>query len=340
VTDVVITDPGELRISKLTGPQPTPGPGEVVVEVDRVSLCGSDCRLYRGTYGGPHTYPVRFGHEWSGRVAATGPRVDLAVGTEVTGDCSRWCGGCDLCQVDRNLCRQIEKFGLTVDGFSTRRRVVPAQYLYPDPYRLGPRLRALAEPFAVALHAFDRALALQPRPQSVLIVGAGPIGLACALVAARHHHLAAVALCEPDPVRATIAASIVPEVAVEPDGTGRHQLVVECAGSASGVDTAITRADPHGQVVLLGLGHAVPTQLGLAVTKGLRLVGSIGGTGAFPTALAFLDRNRQVAGSLVTGTHVAAKAGDAFAAAVEDQTQLKIQVCFEEDCDVEDDRDA
>ena len=76
VQDLLLTAPGELRAAVSVPPLPALGPDDVLVEVDRVTLCGSDHRLFDGTYGGPRRYPIRFGHEWSGRVVDTGPNGD------------------------------------------------------------------------------------------------------------------------------------------------------------------------------------------------------------------------------------------------------------------------
>jgi L-iditol 2-dehydrogenase len=92
---------------------------QVLIRTHAVGLCGSDIGLYLGTYEGPRNYPIYFGHEWSGTVVTVGQDVTtLQPGDKVTGDCSIFCGRCRLCAQDRNLCQQIEKFGITIDGAS------------------------------------------------------------------------------------------------------------------------------------------------------------------------------------------------------------------------------
>ena len=98
---------------------PKPAEGEALLKMLYCGICGSDIHLFNGTYNGPHSYPMRFGHEWSGVVEAVGSEVTrVEVGDVVTGDCSRYCGACPSCEVDKNLCQHIEKFGITVDGAS------------------------------------------------------------------------------------------------------------------------------------------------------------------------------------------------------------------------------
>src|SRR5450830_1110049 len=78
---------------------------EVLIKVNNIGLCGSDIQLYNGTYKGPLNYPILFGHEWSGTVIETGKSVKkVAPGDRVTGDCSKFCGTCELCKYDKNLC--------------------------------------------------------------------------------------------------------------------------------------------------------------------------------------------------------------------------------------------
>ena len=96
-----------------------PGEGQVLIRIDNFNLCGSDLRIYEGTYSGPMRYPIYVGHEWAGRVEAIGHGVKhLKAGDPVTGDCSLWCGTCPYCAHDKNLCEKIEKVGMTRDGAS------------------------------------------------------------------------------------------------------------------------------------------------------------------------------------------------------------------------------
>ena len=178
---VSIIKPGEIKISRIKESDLSPGKKEVLVEVNTVSLCGSDYRLFNGTYGGPSVYPILFGHEWSGKVAATGSGVtSVKKGNRVTGDCSCWCGDCPNCAGDKNLCYNIEKFGITKDGFSQQFAVVPEKYLYVAPSSISYEVLALSECFAVALRAIYRLRdnSQQPSPGRILIIGSGPLGMA------------------------------------------------------------------------------------------------------------------------------------------------------------------
>jgi threonine dehydrogenase-like Zn-dependent dehydrogenase len=346
VQDLLLTAPGELRAADRVPPLPALGPDDVLVEVDRITLCGSDHRLFDGTYGGPLRYPIRFGHEWSGRVVDTGPNGASLLDRWVTGDCSRWCGACPRCTTDRNLCRDIEKFGITVDGFSSRLRAVDRRYLYPDICDLGAGLLALSEFFAVADHGLRR---LTPHEDDdVLVIGAGALGLASYLILTHHYGVGSVRVLESDPAKAARVKELFPGALVEPpppledDATGyeafardaRHSLVVECSGSATGLNSALVLARTLGRVLCFGLRHSTEVRTDLLVLKGLTLIGSIGGTGSFADVHAFLDTHREQAARLVTHRFTADAAEQAFAPAAADEqadVRIKTQILFGEE---------
>jgi L-iditol 2-dehydrogenase len=276
--------------------------------------------------------------------ASAGSR--LRPGTQVTGDCSRWCGACELCERDRNLCRRIEKFGITTDGFAVRRRTVPERYLYADPHGLPADVLALCEIFAVALRGVGRALgsAAAP-PREALVVGGGALGIAVALLLRYHLELPAVWVLERDPgkldlLRRRFSRLRWLEDAAEPrresatyadlHRLARFPVVFECSGSASGLERALLLAGMGATVVDLGLGAARGVDSRLVVTKGLSLLGSIGGTGAFPAAMGFLARHRDVAARLITHRFEAEEAAAAFLCGAQEPGRLKVQLRFGE----------
>lgn len=340
VRDLLLIGPGELRAAATGPPLPVLGPDEALVEVDRVTLCGSDQRLYDGTYGGPRSYPIRFGHEWSGRVVDAGGGAAGLLGRWVTGDCSRWCGRCDRCPTDRNLCRHIEKFGLTVDGFSTRLRVVDRRYLYPDDFDLGAGLLALSEFFAVAHHGLSR-VGLR-EDDDVLVIGAGALGLASVLLLRHRHRVRSVRVLESDPRKAKLVTELFPGVPVDvpPEGPGpgaadyaaltedaRHPVVVECSGSEQGMNTALAQVLPRGRVLYFGLRASAHLRTDLIVAKGLEITGSIGGTGSFREIHSFLAGHRADCARLITHRLPAERAQDAFVSA-DDGVRIKTQILF------------
>ena len=176
----VLERPGSMLLVERDEPA-DPGPGEVLVAVRRVGICGTDHHAYRGMQNF-FAYPRVLGHELAVEV--------LTVGASVTkirpGDlCAVLpyisCGTCRPCRSGRaNCCERINVLGVTQDGGLRERMVVPATHLFTDPALTLDQL-VLVETLGVGWHAVARA---RPEPDdSVLVLGAGPIGLAVALAA-------------------------------------------------------------------------------------------------------------------------------------------------------------
>ena len=112
----VIEGPGRAGVREV--PEPVAGPGQVLVEVDRVGLCGTDVELFTGEMAylrqGHAAYPLRPGHEWCGTVSAVGDGVDGSwLGRRVTGDTMLGCGRCPRCRGGRHhVCEQRREIGI------------------------------------------------------------------------------------------------------------------------------------------------------------------------------------------------------------------------------------
>jgi (R,R)-butanediol dehydrogenase/meso-butanediol dehydrogenase/diacetyl reductase len=174
--------PRDIRVEEV--PEPEAGPSEVVVEVARNGICGSDLHTYTGAVTGGatmHVPGVILGHEFAGVVRSTGADVDdIAVGTPVAVAPIEWCGRCWPCRQGwPNLCRRLALYGgyrLALHGGLAPLVAVSRRSLFPVPDGLDVANAALAEPVAVAVHAVRRAPV--PLGASVMVLGAGPIGLA------------------------------------------------------------------------------------------------------------------------------------------------------------------
>jgi len=181
----VLTAPGEYAVQEV--PAPVPGPGEAVVDVERVGVCGTDVEFFTGAmtylHQGHAAYPMRLGHEWAGRVAAVGDGVDPAwLGRRVMGDTMLGCGACRRCRRDRqHVCDQRQEVGIRGDrpGALAEQLAVPAASLHALPDTVDAELGALVEPGGTALRA-ARATA-SGAGDRVLILGPGTIGLLTAM---------------------------------------------------------------------------------------------------------------------------------------------------------------
>jgi len=173
---VTLTKPRTLAIDRTA--VPVPGPGEILIKVLRVGVCGSDPTIYRGLH--PYvTYPVVMGHEFSGLIAALGAGVTgHTLGERVTVIPHLVCGECEPCRSETyNFCEKLRCTGAEADGAHVEYKCMPAPMVIPIPQAMTLDDAALVEPAAVGYHGAQRG---DLRPQdAVLVIGAGPIGLFC-----------------------------------------------------------------------------------------------------------------------------------------------------------------
>lgn len=169
---------------------PTVGPGQVVVDIELVGVCGTDIEFFTGEmqylHEGLASYPIRLGHEWCGQVSAVGAGVDPAlVGTRTTGDTMLGCGACYRCVSGRHhVCEFRFEVGVRGGwpGALAEQLVVPSTSLHALPESVDAVAGAMVEPGGNALRSVWAA-DLGPRDR-VLIIGPGTIGLLTAKFAA------------------------------------------------------------------------------------------------------------------------------------------------------------
>ncbi|MCB2175608.1 MAG: alcohol dehydrogenase catalytic domain-containing protein [Actinomycetales bacterium] len=183
----VVTAPGAADV--LDVDEPVAGPGEVVVEIDRVGVCGTDVEFFVGDMEylrtGHASYPIRLGHEWSGRVVALGDGVDPAwLGRRTTGDTMLGCGECRRCRSGRpHVCEDRYELGIRggFPGALAERMAYPARWLHPLPDAVDDAAGAMVEPGGNALRSVEAARIRSG--DRVLVAGPGTIGLLVALFA-------------------------------------------------------------------------------------------------------------------------------------------------------------
>jgi L-iditol 2-dehydrogenase len=240
---------------------PTPGPGQALLRIRAVGLCGSDRHwLVDGGIGDATLLtPLVLGHEFAATVE-TGPLA----GRRVAVDPADTCGTCDLCRGNRsNLCQAIRFAGHgATDGALREWMAWPEDCLYPVTDRLTDVEAALVEPLAVAIHAAD--LGHVTQSTSVAVIGSGPIGILLVALARRagvsrviatdplRHRLdLATALGATETVQAS--ADEQARTILEVSGGQAPDLVFEVAGEPSAVEAAIGAAAPGGRVILVGI---------------------------------------------------------------------------------------
>ncbi|GAA4357338.1 zinc-dependent alcohol dehydrogenase [Angustibacter luteus] len=183
----VLTGPREFEVQEVE--TPTAAPGQVVVDVERVGVCGTDVEFFTGEMQylteGHARFPMRLGHEWSGTVASVGAGVDESwVGHRVTGDTMLGCGVCRRCRGGhQHVCQDRFEVGIRggYAGALAEQVAVPATSLHALPEGLDPVAGALVEPGGNALRCV---LGAQLEPgERLLVLGPGTIGLLVALFA-------------------------------------------------------------------------------------------------------------------------------------------------------------
>ncbi|MDR6688640.1 threonine dehydrogenase-like Zn-dependent dehydrogenase [Arthrobacter sp. 1088] len=298
ITALVKSDPspglGNVSVARL--PEPTPGPRDVLVELIYAGLCHTDVAMVdrdaaaRGGYR--PSFPLTLGHEFVARVVELGSAVPdmigngdadpgLQPGQRVVGGSHVTCRRCSRCLSGRSmLCENLKVLGLDIDGICASRFVVPAVNIVPVPDSVTDETAALAEPFAVAVHAVERANFDQFPPgylPRVAVVGPGTVGLLvqCALgeypVTMIGTPADADQLALARDLGATACLAIGPDDSVEQ----AFDVVIEAAGHHSAVATAVAACTDGGTVVCVGL-PAQPTPVDTAdlARREINIVGS------------------------------------------------------------------
>ncbi|MCP2333245.1 MULTISPECIES: alcohol dehydrogenase catalytic domain-containing protein [Actinoalloteichus] len=309
---------------------PEPGVGQVLVRVAAVGVCGSDVHYYEHGRIGDFVVdsPLVLGHEASGTVVRLGPEVlGPEVGQRVALEPQSTCDRCEQCARGRyNLCPNVVFFATPpVDGAFAEYVVVDARRAHPVPDGLSDEAAALIEPLAVAVHATAKAR-VEPG-QSVLVSGAGPVGLLCAQVALARG-AGRVTVTDVNEHRLRVAARLgahqVLNVAEEPDAdVAPAEVVLECSGAARAVEWSVRRAAPAGTVVLVGMGATVTLPLDLIQARELWITGTFRYAHAYPAAIALASSGAVELDDLVTGRFDLDGVEDALLSARRDPTALK-----------------
>lgn len=233
---------------------PTPGFGEVVVAVETTGICGTDLRIYDGSFG-PSRFPLIPGHEIAGRVVALGDGVErLEEGVLAAVDPTLVCGHCSYCRRGRaNLCDDWGAIGDTVDGAFAEYVVAPEDNVYVVGDALTAPETAMIEPVACAVHGIDR-LRVSPG-DDILVYGAGSMGLVLGqlLREAGGSRIHVVDLnAERLPRAEQLFADATATSADEFDHEGYH-LVVDVTGAIPAIEDGFDRVRRGGTLFVFGV---------------------------------------------------------------------------------------
>ncbi len=353
---VVLYGQHDIRLETDWPEPPPPGPGEVTIEVSWCGVCGTDIEGWQFGLGifpvdEPHPLtgrktPLVLGHEFSGRIARLGEGADgLRIGQPVASEVVVACGACHYCQRHYfSLCPQTGAIGMSSDGAFARFVNMPAHNAFPLPAGFPEDIAALAEPVAVGVHAARRG-GIRPGHR-VLVIGAGPIGLAC-LAVARIAGASDVYVAELNPRRLRVARDLGATEAFDGDDAGwpdalldltggrGADVVLETGASAVSFAAGLRSTAPGGRLVVVSVPREpyVVDALDL-FQKEKQIVGSVSHTydEDFRTAVKYLVDGRIDVRPLVTRhIHLDDAITRGFEALVEDKDEIKILVTPHDD---------
>ena len=290
--------PHEIHLEQR--PRPQPGPGEALVEMRAAGVCAGDIYIYKGS--NPYvSYPRVGGHEIAGVVTALGAdTAGPALGTAVVVEPFIGCGRCYPCRVGKpNCCANLQIIGVHRDGGFADYVVAPVDRLHPVPAGLSAFEASFAEPVAIGLQACRRGTV--GSDDTVLVLGAGPIGLAIVEVARARG--AKVYVTDIDPGRLGTATDLggtplqagpgLQDEVMRLTGGEGMPVVMEATGNARVMESTVDLVAAGGRVVIVGLvprGVAIAWP-GLDLTrKEMTILGSRASADCFPESLELIAR--------------------------------------------------
>ena len=315
-------------------PVPVPAADEVLVRIGSVGVCGSDIHYYEHGRIGPYVVdsPLVLGHEAGGVVTAVGSDVTtLTEGQRVSIEPGVPCRHCAQCQAGRyNLCPDVRFFATPpYDGAFAEFVAMPAAFVYPVPDSLSDDAAGLLEPLSVGVWACRRA---QVTPGStVLVTGAGPIGLIAAQTA-RAYGADEVTVTDVNPHRLRLAEQLglgaldvsttpLADAGLEPD------VLLECSGNARATWDAVNTVARAGRVVLVGMGgDTLPLPLSYVQDRELTITGAFRYANTWPTAIQLAASGRVDLDAMVTGHYGLGDVEAALTVARSDPTAMKTMV--------------
>lgn len=305
----------DIRVGEFA--EAAPGPGEVLLDVTAVGICGSDLHNYLFGQIGDTVIggPLVLGHEAAGRIAALGPGTDKAfyVGQSVAIDPAIHCGVCERCEEGNpNLCINVKFMGLWPQHGALREQMIhPASACIPLPESIGPVAGALLEPLGVALHAIR--LAKIKLGDDVLITGCGAIGLllirlaklsGARCVMASEKHLWRLEMAKrfgADEVIDTSQTDVVDYVNHATENRG-VDVAIESAWVTDTVNQCVDAARNGGRVIIVGIPaeDMFSVRSSASRRKGLTIKLSRRMKHTYPAAISLADKQQVMLDLLAT----------------------------------------
>jgi threonine dehydrogenase-like Zn-dependent dehydrogenase len=343
---LTIDGPGSARVTEVDAPVPTAG--QVVVDVHRAGICGTDAELFTGKLAyfaqGKSAFPLRPGHEWCGVVSAVGDGVAASwLGVRVTADTMLGCGHCPRCAAGNgHVCADRHEIGIIGwPGALAAKVLVPAVALHRLPASVDDRAGALVEPGG---NAYRAVTAAQAGPgKRILVCGPGTIGLLAVTFAraagasvdvlaldSRHRELAGklgargyfTAVAELPAAELPARGPSAPEASA-----GGYDAVIDCTSDHTVPAAALSLVEPSGRVVYIGIS-ARPSHIDTRdlVLNDITAVGILGASAGLAPAIQHYADGRVVPGDLAPVVVGLDRAADALAGRVDPRPGTKVHI--------------
>jgi (R,R)-butanediol dehydrogenase / meso-butanediol dehydrogenase / diacetyl reductase len=264
----VFIGPGSLKLAE--HPAPKKNPGEILLEVRRAGICGTDLRIFQGHMKNRVGNARILGHEMAATVKEISPDAEFDIGDRVVVEPTIFCGNCPPCRRgSTHVCKNLRLVGIDQDGAFQQFLTVPPDRLHKLPDAISDDHAVMIEPLSVAVHAVR--LASLRAGETVAVIGGGTIGLLIAILAEKTG--AKVVVLETNSYRRDLARQFHLETCnpKEQDagqfisdftsGAGAN-VVFEASGSREGALVMTSLAAIQGRIIIVGIhDNEVPTNL-------------------------------------------------------------------------------
>ncbi len=246
-------------------PMPTPLPNEVLIEVKKSAICGTDIHIWNWDDFASQAVPIPMiiGHEFCGRIFGLGSSaVKYSIGQRVSAEGHLVCGQCRNCRAGRgHLCRNTQGVGVHHPGTFAEYVCLPESNIVPIPDDIDDETAAIFDPFGNAVHT---ALSFNLVGEDVLITGAGPIGIMSAMVA-KQSGARKVVITDLNPVRRELARTVGVDWVIDPNESDLSDVMqsigmsegfdvgLEMSGSAHAFRDMIDVMNNGGKIAILGI---------------------------------------------------------------------------------------
>jgi L-iditol 2-dehydrogenase len=308
MTAVFLDEAHEMRTDRI--PAPSPGPGQALVAIRSVGICGSDVHYYEHGRIGPYVVeePLILGHECAGEVIALGEGVKtLREGDRVAIEPGVACRRCHYCKEGRyNLCQELTFMATPPDHGALCEYVAwPEDFLYRLPEGVTNEMGAMIEPLSVGMHAVN--LVDLSAGEDVCVLGAGPIGQ-LAMAAARAAGAGTVSIVDLAQDRLEFAVEYgasrtvnAAEQDVEEALGDSADVVLDCVGLPKTIKQSIAIARPGGRIAWVGMaGEEADVPLPAVQSKELLMTGVWRYANVYPTAVDLMAAGRLDPKPLIT----------------------------------------